>query len=120
MQNRLLVLPNPGHTKDHLGRPACAIPADPLEHTSFRRWIGAKPKTSVKRPKVTRMIGGQLTTLVEADYDIEWEFSATPVEIPNTGYYRDRLKEGSLLPADEATAKAAGIKFSAASKEQKK
>lgn len=40
-----------------------------------------------------------------------WVPSNEPVEIPYRAEYIQELKAGALLPADEATAKAAGLPF---------
>jgi hypothetical protein len=33
-----------------------------------------------------------------------------PITIPNTGYYRDHIRAGSLIPADRASAEVSGVK----------
>lgn len=45
-----------------------------------------------------------------------WEPLATPVEVPARAEYLQELRAGALEPADEATAKLAGVTFKAASK----
>lgn len=55
--------------------------------------------------------GGQLDRV-----DISWSFDLSPVEIEDTRYHRKAISDGLLLPANDATAKAGGVKFVAASK----
>ena len=44
----------------------------------------------------------------------------TPVGVPISSYYFERLRDGSLLPADERTATLAGVSFGAADDAQAK
>ena len=102
----LKVLPNPWAHVDHLGAPAGACPRDLVNDPSAGRWVGAKideELTVITRPeKKGELRNGQQRTV--------WCFSAQPVEVPHSAYYRRKVKRGELFAADEATAKACGVK----------
>ena len=50
--------------------------------------------------------GGQLDKV-----DLSWSFDLSPIEIEDSRYHRKAITDGLLLPANEFTAKAGGIKF---------
>lgn len=110
----LRVLPNPwGHVHvyaDGVPRPCVAVQSDMHEHVAGR-YIGATADAVETRPGKTVRVGSKSVTMQSARHELHWTFATEPVELPNTGYYRDRLKEGSLVAADEATARAANVKF---------
>jgi hypothetical protein len=111
MPQMLRVFANPGHTKDHLGRDACAIPCDPVEHVTVgRRWVGARPIVK-ETGGATVKVKGQVATLSYPTSEVTWEFSKEAIELPKTNYYLEQLRNRTLLPADAETADAAGIKF---------
>jgi len=108
---RLKVLPNPWSCIDHLGRPCGVVPCDPVEHVQAqRRWVGAKPKAVQTAPRVAHMVKTTLVVVQEAQHDLTWSYSTEPVEVPNTPYYRERVKQGDLIAADLATANACNLK----------
>jgi hypothetical protein len=61
------------------------------------------------RPARSVQIQGQTFVQREASHDIEWSFDSEPIEIPNTGYYRQRIAYGELIAADQDTASVCGI-----------
>src|SRR5690606_35565370 len=68
-------------------------------------YVGAKvdaTKTKVLRAKVE----GDIRPSFQ---NTEYSFSRDPVSVPMTAYYRQGLRSGAILPADEATAKWAGL-----------
>ncbi len=108
----LWVLPNPWAAIDHLGRPAAAVPVDPVDHDPHnRRWVGATCEAKLVKPAQRQRIGSQIVVVAEAEYDLEWTFTDAPVRLPNTPYYRERVKRGELLAADKATAAACNVKL---------
>lgn len=64
-------------------------------------------------PELVRRGGGRGAGSADPSprYDITIEFRFAPFEIPETRFYLDRIREGALLPADEATAKASKVRF---------
>lgn len=104
----LLVLPNPYHALDAFGGPAGAVPYEPTESpvpVDDRRWVG-----------VTRLETELLDTFGRGDLrsprqHTRFVFDDAPVSLPISQYYVDRIREGALIPADERTAMAAGMRF---------
>jgi hypothetical protein len=90
------------------GDPLCACASDPVEHIP-NRYIGAKPLVTAVGEAIT--VGKYTGTLGGDQHEVDWHFSKEVQEIPDTKYYRDRLKDGSLVPADAETAAKAGLKF---------
>jgi hypothetical protein len=128
----LRVLPNPFAFLDHEGLPAATFPFDPIHHSPDRRWVGAnvdrspgtdgKPKTRhLPQPgDLTAAIKGPNGTVRRVHVDraprkrIVWAHAVeieAPHLLPDTPHYRLGIREGSLIPADPASAKAAGVPF---------
>ena len=130
----LLVYPNPWSAFDKNGLPCGVCPRDPYEDAGGPgQFVGArvdKDRTKVLQDFAAMHGGGgrgaklakhelrspmQETRYqymgVASDDPLLGELLAgkDPIEIPLTKYYRDRLQEGSLLAADEATAKVARL-----------
>jgi hypothetical protein len=110
----LRVLPNPYAALDGYGRPAGIVPCDPHEHTPDRRFVGAHIADVVVHDDFPSH------ELRSNRQDTRWGFATEPVEIPRTHYYVERLREGALFPADEATARMAGIPFESPAKRLEK
>jgi hypothetical protein len=112
-QERLLVLPNPYTFIDGDGEPQGACPADPGHAAGKRMWVGAKldPKRTqfqadyADRPKVRR--GGRDTAWTgdprPRPQTVKFTFAKESVDIPSTAHYLDRIREGSLIAANEET-----------------
>lgn len=103
------VVANPFHTLDHRGRPCGVFPVEPRTVGESLGYVGAKvdaTKTKVLRAKVE----GDIRPSFQ---NTEYSFSRDPVSVPMTAYYRQGLRSGAILPADEAAAKWAGITFTA-------
>jgi hypothetical protein len=62
-------------------------------------------------PAKTLKIGKKPVELTPDVYDRRTAYSKSPVEIPNTDYYRTAIRHGDLFAADARTAAAAGIPF---------
>lgn len=104
-QKTIRVVSNPYSALDHKGRPCGIFPVEP-EGGSAVEYIGAR-------------IDRELTTVRVADkgdlrgsrMDTVFAFRPEPVEVRASEYYRDGLKSGAILPADQASAEFAGLKF---------
>jgi hypothetical protein len=95
----LKVFANPWLHVDHEGRPCCTVERE--EFTG--RWVGATPSISVKGEVITvGTLSGYLGG--EKPNDVVWAFDPEPQTVPNTGYYRDRIKEGALVLVDASEA----------------
>lgn len=116
LQKRLSVVANPFAVPlDHLGRPCAAVLYDPALSAGNRRYIGANmTQTTLQKrefkyspsQKQQTSGGGQLDKM-----DISWSFDLAPVEIEDSRYHRKAIADGLLLPANEFTAKAGGVKL---------
>lgn len=100
------VVANPYHRLDHKGRPCCAVPLEPVAFGGHLGFVGA----TVDR-KATTAPKAEKGALFTPRQETVFSFSEKPVTVLRTPYYQDELKSGSLLPADEAAAKFAGVKF---------
>lgn len=130
----LAVYPNPFAAFDGSGIPCGVCPRDPeADAGGPGRFVGAR--IDPKRTEVlqdfaalhTKRYGAKLGALVakheirsprqktvyeymgiaSSDPDLGAKLAAKdPIEIPATKFYKDRLREGALLPADAATAQA--------------
>lgn len=115
--NTFKVFSNPWAAIDHKARPSGAVLMDPVEHNpQGGKYVGAKLKAVQTSPRQTRKVGRYTEVLQEAAHDRIWEFSRAPADIPSvrggvSDYYRDRIRTNDLIPADEACATAAGVKF---------
>lgn len=104
MAKTLKVYANPWLHVDHEGRACCAV-----EREEFSgRWVGATPKIEVVGEALTV---GTLTGYAtgEAQHEVTWTFSADPQDVPDSGYYRDRIREGALVLVDAADAAKLGL-----------
>ena len=110
-ERTLRVYPNPWTFIDHRGKPAGVVRLDYHEHNTNRAWVGARIKTATKtREAVAEVIRGKVFRSGSDSHELEWEFDSTPVEIPNSVYYRDAIVTGQLIAADKASAVAAGLR----------
>jgi hypothetical protein len=103
-RKHLRVVPNPfAAPLDHDGRPCAVVQYDP-EHAARYTLIGVERRERVLEKRAP---GSAQQTRV----DVTWAYSLEPVTIEDTGYHRALILEGSLLAADEGTAKRAGLKM---------
>lgn len=120
-QPRLRVYANPHSHLDHKGRPAGAVMLDPVQHAPYadsnsnhpteptwepRQYVGAR--IDEKRTKITKV---HVSHLNDVEQETVFAFSEEVVVLPDTQYYRERLRDGDLLCADEATARECGLPF---------
>lgn len=97
----LNVVPNPWIHIDHQGRPAGACPMDTAPGS--KAFVGAR----VSHTK-TQILSKGIRGIQDSVQDTVWEFDLAPQPVPDTPYYRTRLRCGEVLPADEAASRAAG------------
>lgn len=113
------VYPNPWKALDADGDPCAVVPRDPIGDGggpgSFvgARIDAARTKMGPELRKGDDLRSRRQTTkftflgIASNDPDLSSLLAAAePVEVPATRYYRDRLLDGSLLPADAETASA--------------
>lgn len=117
----LSVLPNPHAFLDADGNPAGAFPRDAADTGGAARYVGATVEPLVLDPGETMTATRRASpgakpatvtaTLRPSREKVVFRFdTTTPEMVPNTGYYRQALQRGEIFPADEATARAAGVK----------
>ena len=108
----LNVLPNPWCALDGEGRPAGAYPVDP--DTFGMRYIGARIAQAQVESLTREQIAEGKKTLVAPRQKITWEFTTEPVAIRTNGdafgVLRKAVGCGELFTADEATARALGVR----------
>ncbi len=109
---RILVYPNPYMHLDHDGYPAGATPTDRMEHVgeTVRSWVGAKLDQDQTFHTENLSSDEQAFRFPRQQTRFKFELS-TPTELPVTQYYRDRIRDGELFVADEASAKECGFAF---------
>lgn len=116
-QQTLRVVPNPYCHLDEDGEPAGACPADPAHAGGARRWVGAVLDTErtklLDRDSEGRKIRRPKWDTTGTDQITKFKFSADVVELPQSVYYLDRIRDGELIAADEETSRKA---FGAGSK----
>lgn len=103
MQQSLRVLPNPYAFIHPEHGPQGACPVDNGGRWGVRRWVGAELDSELT------VITEDRESLKGADYRDNrqvtvFKFSLEPVTVPATAYYRDRLRDGDLVPADKEQA----------------
>lgn len=109
--NVVRVYPNPYCHLDHEGEPQGVYPDDPDISAGDRRWVGAT--LDLDRTKVLEVFkrddprhGSQ----VAPAQTTKFRFETAPVMRPMSKHYRDGIRTGCLVAADEVSAKFAGIK----------
>jgi hypothetical protein len=113
-KNELLVIINPYVALDHNGMPVGVVIYDPLEgRPGETQFIGAKiTKREVRRTDVQPKRGGA----VRADrrrprYASSVEHDTSAQRVPHTAHHIAAIESGSLIPANEVTAKIARVPF---------
>lgn len=111
-KKHLFVYPNPFIHLDHDGYPAGACPCDMLEHVSetVRKFVGAS--LDGKNTFLLEKLSIEEAQYRNARQQTRFVFDlSAPTMLPVTEYYKDRLRAGEILPADERTAIIAGVKY---------
>ena len=110
-QRTVSILPNPYCSLDVDGEPAGAIPIERMRGV----YIGAsldQSRTRRSSQSSIRLRGQEVVNeLLDTNTSTKFLFRDIPEEFPLTGYYRAMAKEGSVIAADEASAKKLGVKF---------
>jgi hypothetical protein len=122
--NVLRVFPNPFSARDKTGAPCGVCPRDPeSDGGGPGQFVGARldrgnTKVLQKLKKGDDIRSPMQRTAYEflgvsaLDPELAAKLmNAEPIEVPRTKYYRDRIAEGSLIAADEATARVAKGRF---------
>lgn len=117
----LQVIPNPYGVLDADGKPTAIVPCHSRHAPG--EFVGAT-KTMVELAPaeyvdVAKVVGGRKVIEQKlAQYDrskASFAFLTEPVEVPADGtagaYYRDRVREGALVAADQYTAGKCGVQF---------
>ncbi len=122
----LQVIPNPYRVLDADGKPTAIVPChsrhapgefvgatktlieiEPADFVDVKKVVGGKPVIDRKLAKFDRS-------------KASFTFTMVPVQVPAEGvigvYYRDRVRDGSLIAADQFTAQKCGMSFEAADK----
>lgn len=110
------VIANPWASIDALARPTGRVPLVSAGEARPGKFVGAKLVANKLTERKTRKVGRYFEVIQDARYDRVWEFSSAPVEVDAEGgrpapYYLERLREGSLIPADQSCATACGVEF---------
>lgn len=117
------VLPNPYRVLDADGKPTAVVPCHPRHAPG--EFVGATREQVVLKPAEfvdlkQKVRGKESVNRVLSKYDrsyASFTFSFDPVQVPAEGsvgaYYRDRVREGALIAADERTSRACGLAFEA-------
>ncbi len=109
---RLSVFPNPYLALDHDGYPAGACQTDRMEHVgeTVRSWVGAaideKQTFHTEKLSTFEQAFRFPTQQTRFRFDL-----VNPTMLPVTQYYRDRVRDGELIPADAVTAKLCEVPF---------
>lgn len=126
MAKTILVYGNPFAALDHKGQPCGCYPFDPDHNGGSRRWIGASinMEASQERTKDEALKGAKAQTpmritangvtvieaiAVRSRHVFAFDLTPQPIPAPASSHYRAGVREGSLFPADEASAKALGV-----------
>lgn len=126
----LRVMPNPFVAFDRDGDPCAVVPRDPDDGGGPLQFVGAR--LDRERTKKLQDFGrskfgdNERFEIRSAKQSTKYSYMGVasddrglaaqlatkdPIDLPSTKYYKARLKEGSLIPADEATAKRVGLQF---------
>ncbi len=116
----LRVVANPYLTLDNTGYPTGAARLDPEVSAGGRLYIGARlAAVDVLATRSAAEVSAGLAPTVQLN---RWAFSLDPVDIDDTPYHRNILRQGVIFVADEKTHKTifgASRKFKAPSEEWK-
>ena len=105
-KTKLRVFPNPwSFIHPELG-PQGACPAEPINQNTHRGYVGATVHATQRQERWDEP--KRWGTHQRGMHGVHLEFIEGGVIVPASKYYSDRLHDGSLVPADEATLKEAG------------
>jgi hypothetical protein len=106
----LSVFANPWTYIDEHGRPMGVCMVDVNQHVAERRWVGARIGAEQVAKAVVQVVKGRSHETAPARHKLHIEYDTEPTSIPNTAYYRERIRTGDLFAADAQTATVAGLK----------
>ena len=89
---------------DHKGRPCGAVMVEQPPGIAIREFVGARIKSEYLEGPIQK---GDLRSRRQ---DTVFLFTAEPVKVPATPYYRRLVNTGQLFAADAPTARKCGIK----------
>jgi hypothetical protein len=98
------VVPNPYTYLDEDGDP-CGLVAVDSELQPYPGYVGASTKS------VTTLDNYDRGYFLSPRRHVKFEYTLEPVTLQLSNYYKDLVKGGELLAADEATAKLCGIPY---------
>lgn len=106
----LVVYPNVYAVADHLGRLSAAVRYDPDHGKSgVVHFVGVEmqrtPRPGFVREELKER--GVRQTI----YDTTFKHSLEQQRVPHTDYIKRQIRDGSLIPANEETARLGGVKF---------
>ena len=109
---KLRVFPNPWVYIDHLGRPAGRLPFDAFEHSQSPGAVGAEIcDVKLVAAATVMRVAGRALEVQFPQHDTRIKYTRDPVSIPASNYYRDAVKRGDLVAADQETAALCGVTF---------
>lgn len=73
--------------------------------------LAASIAAGVALPHADKFVGRAFVPDASGATAGAWVAKSEPTDVPNVAEYRNAVVEGSLWPADEATAKACGVPF---------
>jgi hypothetical protein len=103
---------NPEHTRDFADNPACAVMV-PWTGGAQTQWVCAALDL-VQSPAHATDRHHQGRHVFKFDREMVFTFKVNPFNVRDFEFYTyfgNRIREGSLLPADEATAKEFGLEW---------
>lgn len=106
----LRVYANPWTYIDEHGRPMGVVMVDVNNHVNDRRWVGARLGAEEIEKAQVQVVKGRESETRPARHKLHLEVAPEGEEVPNTAYYRERIKNGELFAGDAQTASVAGLK----------
>lgn len=105
----LSVFANPWTYIDEHGRPVGVCMVDVNQHVAERRWVGARVGAELLEKAQVEVVRGRTHETRSARHKLHIEYATEPEEVPNTAYYRERVRTGDLFAADAKTALVSGL-----------
>src|SRR5690242_46357 len=101
----LRVFANPWTYIDEHGRPVGVCMVDVNHHVPDpSRFVGARRVAELLEKERVEVVKGREHTTKAARHKLHIEYATEAEEVPNTAYYRERIRGGELFAADAQTA----------------